>query len=154
MLLEIKKYPDPVLRKKTQEIKEVSEETRFLAENLAETMQKKDGLGLAAPQVGVSQRIIAVQGEKGVLIFLNPRIVSKSRKKEIMEEGCLSFPGVFLKIKRPKEVEVAAQNIQGQEVSVKAAGLLARVLQHEIDHLAGKLIIDRLSFFQKLKAKL
>lgn len=154
MLLEIKKYPDPVLRKKTQEIKEVSEETRLLAENLAETMQKKEGLGLAAPQVGVSQRIIAVQGEKGVLIFLNPRIVSKSRKKEIMEEGCLSFPGVFLKIKRPKEVEVAAQNIQGQEVSVKAAGLLARVLQHEIDHLAGKLIIDRLSFFQKLKAKL
>jgi peptide deformylase len=154
MILEIKKYPDPVLKQKTEEVKEISKEIEVLIGNMVETMQKKDGLGLAAPQVGVAKKIIVVQSSKGPMAFINPCIISKSKEKEIVEEGCLSFPGVWLKIKRSKGVEINALNIEGKEINLKAVGLLARILQHEIDHLEGKLIINRLSFFQKLKSKI
>lgn len=154
MILEIKKYPDPILKKKTEEVKEISKEIEVLIEDMVETMQKKDGLGLAASQVGVAKKIIVVQSQKGPMAFINPCIVSKSKQKEVSEEGCLSFPGVWLKIKRPKGVEIKALNIEGKEINLKAAGLLARILQHEIDHLEGKLIINHLNFFQRLKTKL
>ena len=151
--LEIKKYPDPVLKKKAVEIAEISSDIKRLAQDLAETMVKRDGVGLAAQQVGELKRIIAVQTEESPIVFINPKIIKKSKETEVMEEGCLSFPNLYLKIKRPREVEIEALSIDGEKKQIKAEGLLARVLQHEIDHLDGKLFIDRIGFFQRLKLK-
>jgi len=151
--LEIKKYPDSILRKKCQEVGEITSEIKRLAQDLAETMVKRDGVGLAAQQVGELKRIIAVQTEESPVVFINPKIIKKSKETEVMEEGCLSFPNLYLKIKRPREVEIEALSIDGEKKQIKAEGLLARVLQHEIDHLDGKLFIDRIGFFQRLKLK-
>jgi len=153
--LEVKIYPDPILRKKCQEVKEVTPEIRKLGEDMIETMTRNEpeGIGLAAPQVGVSKRVIVVQTEKEPVILVNPKITKRSKETEIMEEGCLSFPGLWLKIKRAKSAEVEALDKNGKEIKIKAEGLSARVLQHEIDHLDGILFIDRVGFFQRLKLK-
>lgn len=153
MVLEIKKYPDPVLRKKCDEVKEINEEIRKISRAMIEAKKNSRGIGLAASQVGILKRIIIVESEDEPYIFLNPEILEKSKKQEIMEEGCLSFPGLFLKIKRPKEVEIKALNLNGQKIKMKVDGLMARIFQHEIDHLNGILFIDRLSWWQKLKLK-
>jgi len=162
-ILEIKKYPDPFLRKKNQEVKEVTPEIKQLAENMVETMIKNQGIGLSASQVGELKRIIVVQlirertpEERSKItpqIFVNPKIIKKSRETIIDEEGCLSFPGLFLKIKRAKWVEIEALNEKGEKIHLETKGLPARIFQHEIDHLDGILFIDRLSFWQKLKFK-
>jgi len=156
MLLEIKKYPEIVLRKKAKEITEITSEIKKLAEGMTETMLKSqpEGVGLAAPQVGVSKRIIVVKTEKGPAVFINPKIVKKSRKKEAEEEGCLSLPGIWLKVKRVSEVELAALDINGKKIKIKIGGLLARIFQHEIDHLDGILIINRVNIIQKIKRTL
>jgi len=154
MVLEIKKYPDPILRKKSEEVKEVTEPVKKLGQEMIQTMMEKDGLGLAAPQVGKLKRIIVVQTVNGPGVFINPELIKKSRETEIKEEGCLSFPKLFLKIKRARETEIEALNSQGEKIKVKTEGLPARVFQHEIEHLDGILFIDRLSFWQKLKFKL
>jgi peptide deformylase len=154
MSKKIIKYPDPILRKKCEEVKEVTEEIKNLGWDMIETMTENQGIGLAAPQVGELKRIIVVQTEKGSEIFINPQIMKKSRETEIDEEGCLSFPGLFLKIKRAKEVEIEALNENGEKICLKTNGLPARIFQHEIDHLDGILFIDRLSFWQKLKLKI
>ena len=153
--LEIKKYGDPVLRKKCREVEktDITPEIQRLIEDMKETMEKNEGVGLAHPQIGGLKRIIIVQTEKGPLGFINPRIVKKTKETEIMEEGCLSLPGVFLKIKRRKGVEIKALDKEGGEVQIKTEGLAARIFQHEIDHLNGVLIIDRISFFQKLRIR-
>jgi len=151
-LLEIKKYPDPILKKKSYEVEKITNEIKKLIEDMAETMKKNNGVGIAAPQVGVLKRIIVIETENGIVPFINPKIIKKSKERETIEEGCLSFPGVFLKIKRPKEVEIEALNKEGKKI--KAKGLLARILQHEIDHLDGILLIDRLSFLEKIKFKI
>jgi len=163
-LLEIKFYPDPILRKKCQEVKEVTEEIKNLGWNMVETMEENEGIGLAAPQVGELKRMIVVHPIKersleektlrSPQIFINPKIVKKSKETLIDEEGCLSFPGLFLKIKRAKEVKIEALNERGEKIQVRAEGLPARIFQHEIDHLDGILFIDKLSFWQKLKLKL
>lgn len=144
------KYPAPVLRKKCQKIDKIDEETKKLSLDMTEIMTENQGIGLAASQVGELKRIIAVQMEERVEIFINPEIISKSKETEIMEEGCLSFPGLFLKIKRAKEIEIKTLNLEGEEFQLKAKGLLARVIQHEIDHLDGILFVDKASFWQKL----
>jgi peptide deformylase len=149
--LKIVKYPNPILRKRAREVKEITPEIKELALDMAETMNKNQGLGLAAPQVGELKRIIVVSFEDGPRIFINPEIVKKSKEKEVIEEGCLSFPGLFLKIKRAKETEVKALDENGKEIQIKDYGLISRVLQHEIDHLDGILFIDRLTFWQRLK---
>lgn len=151
MLLEIKKYPDPVLRKKAEKVEKVTEDILELAQSLAETMQKEDGLGLAAPQVGQLKRMIVLMVNKEPKVFLNPVVVKKSKEKETAEEGCLSFPEVFLEIKRPKTVEVETTDVSGERMRISAKGLLACAFQHEIDHLDGILFIDRAGFWQKLK---
>lgn len=153
MTRQVLKYPDSVLKKKSEEVREMTEEINKLAQDLKETMFASQGIGLAAPQVGVLKRVIAVQG-KTPLVFINPRIVRKSREIILEQEGCLSFPGLFLKIKRAKEVEIEALDESGEKISFKAEGLMARILQHEIDHLDGILCIDRLSFWQKLRLRL
>lgn len=161
--MEIKKYPDPILRKKAKEIKEITPEVKELGLDMLETMKEKEGIGLAAPQVGISQRIIAVQlisertveekTGKAPQILINPKIIKKSRETEIDKEGCLSFPGLWLQIKRAKKVEVRALNKDGKEVGIAAEGLPARILQHEIDHLDNILFVDRLGWLQRLKIR-
>lgn len=151
---EIIKYPNPILRKKSEEIKEITPEIKELALGMGKIMKKEKGIGLAAPQVGESKRIIVVQTEKGLDFFVNPKIIEKSKEKEVREEGCLSFPGLFLKIKRQKSVDIEAFNLNGEKIQIKAEGLPARTLQHEIDHLDGILFIDRLNFWQRLTPKL
>lgn len=150
MIKEIVKYPNPILRKRSEEIREITEEIKKLAQDMKEVMLVNQGRGLAAPQVGLLKRIIVVQSIQGPQVFFNPKIIKKSRETIIEEEGCLSFPGLFLKIKRAKEVVISSLNEKGEKISLKTEGLSARIFQHEIDHLDGILIIDRLTFFQKL----
>jgi len=150
MILEIRKYPDPILKSKSAEIKEITREVQDLGRKMVEAMIENDGIGLAGPQIGVSKKIIIVMTEEGPEVFINPRIVVMSGERELMEEGCLSVPGLFLKIKRSKGVEVEALTLQGKKVRIKAEGLLARIFQHEIDHLNGILFVDRISLRQKI----
>ena len=148
-------YPNKILRKKSEEVgEEIDEEIRNLAREMVEIMVKEDGIGLAAPQLGILKRIIVVMTENGPEVFINPVIVKKSKESETMEEGCLCFPGVFLKIKRVKRVEVEVLNLQGEKIRMKTEGLVARIFQHEADHLDGILFVDRASFWQKIKLKL
>lgn len=153
-VLEIKKFNNPVLRKKCEEVKEINGEIKKLIADIIETMEKNHGLGLAAPQIGILKRIIVARSDLAgfdISCLINPKIIKKSSKTEIGEEGCLSFPGLYLKIRRAKEVEVRGLDISGKEIKISASGLLARVLQHEIDHLNGILFFGRLGFFQKWK---
>jgi peptide deformylase len=154
MILEIKKHPDPILKKRALEIKELNEEVKSLAKDMIETMTEKDGVGLAGPQVGEGRRIVVVMTQEGPQVFLNPKIVSKSKEKELGEEGCLSLPDLFLKINRFKEVEVEALNLSGEKIKLQVKDFMARVFQHEIDHLDGILFIDRLSWRQKIWRRL
>lgn len=148
------KYPNPILRKKSEEIKEITPEVKELASDMTELMRNNQGIGIAAPQVGESKRIIVVQTEKGPQVLVNPRILKKGRDKDVMEEGCLCLPGLFLRIKREREVEAEALHLDGEKILIKAKGLLARILQHEIDHLDGILFIDKISFWQKIWQKI
>jgi len=135
-------------------VKKIDKEIRKLLVDMTQTMERNNGIGLAAPQVGVLKRIIVVKTDiEGQRFFelINPKILEKSKETEIGEEGCLSFPGFFLKIKRPKEIEVEGEDINGEKINFKAKGLFARVLCHEIDHLDGILFCDRLGFWQRLK---
>lgn len=143
------------MRKKAEEIKEITPEIKELAEDMTETMLKseRDAVGLAAPQVGVSIRMFVAQTRNGPGVFINPEI-SKKSGKEAVEEGCLSLPGLWLKVKRAKEIELEAIDINGKKIKTKAVGLFARILQHEIDHLNGVLIIDKASFWQKISRTL
>lgn len=152
-ILEIKKYPDPILRQRCQEIEKINDEILKLVEEMKKKMIEKNGVGLAANQIGVSKRIIIVQTESGPQVFINPKILNKSKETEILEEGCLSLSGLFLKIKRAKEVLIEAQDTDGKPLQIEAEDLTARIFQHEIDHLDGILFIDRLGFFQKLKIR-
>ncbi|HLM84481.1 MAG TPA: peptide deformylase [Candidatus Bathyarchaeia archaeon] len=144
--LKIIKYPNDFLRRKTREVKveELKDpKVQRLVFDMMKSMEDEKGVGLAAPQVGSDLRICTVAAEEEVYILVNPKIKSSSRKKDVFEEGCLSFPGKFFPVERPIKVKVQARNIAGEKVKIKADGLFARVLQHEIDHLDGILVIDR-----------
>ncbi|MFQ5868000.1 MAG: peptide deformylase [bacterium] len=142
--LTIRLYGDPVLRRKCREVEEMTGDVQKLIDNMAKLMHKNKGLGLAAPQVGMLKRVIIADVGDGLVSLVNPRILWR-QGKEIMSEGCLSIPGINLEIKRSKEVIVEGLNKEGEKVQLGAVGLLARVLQHEIDHLDGVLIVDRVS---------
>ena len=145
MLLEIKEYPSPILREKTAKIKNpLAPEIQELILNMTETMHKAQGLGLAASQVGFNLRLCIIETEDNFFTLINPKITAKSRKKISANEGCLSFPGIFLSISRASEVQVRYLDQAGAPQKIKATGLLARALQHEIDHLDGVLFIDRI----------
>lgn len=136
-------YPDPVLCKKCVEVSDPSSPfIQRLILNMQETLKKSKGIGLAASQIGVNQKVIVARLWKDEYVFINPHITSQSREKEVSEEGCLSLPGIYLNIKRSKKIRVKAINQEGKKIKIKAKGLLARVLQHEIDHLDGILITD------------
>ncbi|MCX6796596.1 MAG: peptide deformylase, partial [Candidatus Falkowbacteria bacterium] len=120
-----------------------SAEFKKFYRNLKFTMVKRDGVGLAAPQVGKNIRLFAMQTKDGPLIFINPKITKKSLTKEWSEEGCLSVPNTFGKVKRHKKITCLYQNDQGERKKIIANGLMAAVLQHENDHLDGILFIDK-----------
>jgi peptide deformylase len=142
--LSIITYPNPILLKKTQKIKDVTKpEIKALIFDMLETMEKNNGLGLAAPQVGKSIRLCVIKLDGKTHVLINPEIVSKSWRKSLAEEGCLSFPGQYISVKRSRSVKVKAQTRKGELVSISADGMLSRALQHEIDHLDGVLFIDK-----------
>ncbi len=145
MVLPIVTYPADVLRQKSKLIEvPFKNEIKELIFDMLETMDDNgNALGLAAPQIGKSLQLCIVKFEGKTHILINPRIKNKSWKKELGEEGCLSFPGKFLTIKRPTKVTVTALDKDGAPLTIKAEGLLARAFQHEIDHLNGVLFIDR-----------
>lgn len=144
-MLKIATYPSGILKKRAAFVKEITPDLRSLLLRMEETMKKHDGIGLAAPQVGISKQIILVQDAKKARAFCNPVLFFASKKQESDEEGCLSLPGLFLPVRRSAAVRVGCLTERGEQVIVEAEGLAARIFQHEIDHLQGKLIIDRIT---------
>lgn len=142
-LLEIRTLGDPVLRSKTRPVEKITDKTRRLINNMVVTMKNAEGLGLAAPQVGVLQKIIVVLVDDSLYKLVNPEIVSREGR-EIDEEGCLSIPGRSGPVSRAAKIVIKAQNEEGKNVKITADGLLARAFQHEVDHLHGELFIDKL----------
>jgi len=146
--LVIKKYPDKILRKNSVEVAKITNKERELFEKMLFTMRYFCGIGLAAPQIGISKKLIIAETEDRVVKLANPEIIY-TRGAGNMREGCLSVPSITIDIERPDRIIVEGLNEKGQTVEVKASGLLARVLQHEIDHLKGKLIIDYMNTFER-----
>lgn len=146
MVLPIKQFPDEVLRKPGEPVSfPLSKDMKKLTADMIDTVRATDGIGLAAPQVGKSVKLIIINLEKnGVPTFplYNARIASKSGGKIALEEGCLSIPGVYGMVRRPKKVKIVAQNARGEEIEIVDDGWVSRVAQHEIDHTNGILIID------------
>ncbi|MFH0969590.1 MAG: peptide deformylase [Patescibacteria group bacterium] len=148
--MKILTYPNKILEKKAKKIKKALDpEIQALAKNMMAILKEADGAGLAAPQVGKLLRLCVIQNDGEIFALINPKITSYSREKEIGEEGCLSFPGKFLLIKRSKKVKVRFLNEKGVETKLKTDGLLARIIQHEIDHLDGILFIERAKKWKK-----
>lgn len=141
-LLEIKLYPDPILRLEARAVPKITASVRKLLDDMAETMRAAEGVGLAAPQVGVSKRIIIVDVGEGLIELINPRL-EKREGLETAMEGCLSIPQYVGEVERAATVTVVGLNREGEEIRITGSGLLARALQHEIDHLNGILFIDR-----------
>ena len=143
-VLNVRRYGDPILRQKAQPVEAITPEIRKTLSDMLETMYYQVGIGLAAPQVGVSLRIILVDdGPRGPRALLNPAIVDQ-RGSVRGEEGCLSIPGFFGEVERSEWVRVEAMDAEGRPLSFEAKGLQSRVIQHELDHLDGVLFIDRL----------
>ena len=149
--LEIRLYGDPVLREKAAPVAEVDDSVRALAADMLETLEQADGVGLAGPQVGRKERIIIVhpppthpdEVRDEPRILVNPEVLEKGGPAESAEEGCLSIPGIYETVKRPRRVRVRALDLDGSGIEIEAEGILSRILQHEIDHLDGVLFIDR-----------
>jgi peptide deformylase len=154
-ILHICTYPEEILRQRAEPITEIDEEVVKLVDHMTETMYSAPGIGLAATQVGVAKQVLVVdiaprRPESELIVLINPEIVA-AEGEVIFEEGCLSVPDYQAEVKRHEKITVRGLNLKGEEVEIEAEGLLAVVLQHEIDHLNGMLFIDRLS---KLKRDL
>ena len=147
--LKIRFYGDVRLRRRAKPVKAVGEKERFILAEMSELMYLHGGIGLAAPQVGIDRQMVIVDVGKGPVALINPRIVKKNGT-ETMEEGCLSLPGISVRVKRAKNITVCALNENNERISLSVQDLFARALQHEIDHLRGRLIIDYANFIQKL----
>lgn len=146
-LLEILHYPDPRLRTKAKPVRQFGNDLQRFADDLLETMYDAPGIGLAATQVNVHQRVIAVdvsEHQDSPLILVNPQLSLHSEKLET-EEGCLSVPGFYESVTRAEHIDVKAQNPMGESIEMSASGILAVCIQHECDHLEGKLFVDYLS---------
>ena len=137
---------DRCLRQKAAPVKNINEEIRNIALNMIKIMQDGKGVGLAGPQVGLLKRIFVTQTEGNEpRIFINPSIIWTSQEQLNYEEGCLSLPGAYAEVKRPGQIKIQAWNEKGRAFTLEVSGILARVIQHEYDHLEGILFIDRLS---------
>lgn len=167
MIYEIKKYGNPILRKRSRRITDINGEIKKLAENMLETMHAYNGIGLAAQQIGRLECICVIDipqetsGGKPIhiesdppikmpLVLINPLIEMKE-DKVVLEEGCLSFPGIFTPVASASIIVVKYYDLNGTELKLKAGGLLATAIQHEMDHLKGKLLVDRMSVSEKMK---
>ena len=135
---------DEILKKRAREVEEINSKIKELAEDMMETMHKYDGVGLAAPQVGILKRVIVIDlyDEENVYTLINP-VIKKEKGEQIVDEGCLSFPNQYGKVRRPKTVVVETLDINGKKVRIEAKDLLAQALSHEIDHLNGEVFIDK-----------
>lgn len=151
-VLPIRVLGDPVLREETRPVAEVTDDVRRLIDDMLETMYAANGIGLAAPQVGRTERVCVVDVDGAKYALVNPEIVVADGKKEKAEEGCLSIPDVYADVERPGHVVVRAIDRDGQPFEAEATALLARCFQHEIDHLHGKLFLDHLSFLKRRSA--
>jgi peptide deformylase len=152
-VLDIRLYGDPVLRRKAEPIEGIDDEIRELAADMIDTMYEADGVGLAAPQIGLSIRMLVAdaehaEGEGAARVFINPEILEKDGEWKF-EEGCLSIPGIRADVVRPERIVLRYLDLDGNEQVEEMHELWARVLQHEIDHLDGKLFIDYLSQIKK-----
>ena len=166
MSLPICTYGNPVLRKKAREVKDINDDIRAFAREMLETMHKERGLGLAAEQVGRFERIFVIEiptesdmGDDGQrenpdiempLVFINPKITGHTDDVQVGQEGCLSFPDIFANVQRWYEVDAEYTDLAGQPQTLHAKGLLARAVQHELDHLDGILLVDRMSHVKKV----
>lgn len=141
-------YGDPVLVTPAEEIKRIDQEVQEMAEEMYHTMIKANGVGLAAPQIGESRQFCVIAysdgGQEYRIALINPRITGFFGPEEPFEEGCLSFPGLSATVLRPAGVSIEARDIHGELINIRSDGLLARILQHEIDHLQGKVFVDHL----------
>ena len=153
-LAHVRKFGDPVLRTRARPVERIDDTLRSEIERMGELMHDALGVGLAATQVGALHRVLVyrVQGQAPVAALINPEIEWRGNEEEIAEEGCLSLPAVLVEVERPIHVRVRALNEQGEEIVVEASGLEARVIQHEIDHLDGVLILDRTTRDQRKEA--
>ena len=155
-ILTIRKYPDPVLRGRADPVRTIDAKLRQLAANMTETMREANGVGLAAPQVGVPLRLAVVDFDPenhDLRVLVNPVIVKRSGRQELHDEGCLSFPEVRSQVKRSPKVIFHAQGLDGETAEYAAEGLAARAVQHEIDHLDGLLFIDKVGPSDKLSLR-
>ncbi len=143
MALEVKTFGDPVLKTRAARVKVFDDALLRLTEEMLVTMREREGVGLAANQVGRLRRVLVAGIEEDEYVLINPVIEARSDETEVLPEGCLSIPGILVDVERPVAVTVSGQDAAGEEVRFEAEGLLARVFQHEIDHLDGVLILDR-----------
>ena len=166
MSLAICNYGNPVLRKKAEEVTEITGQIHELAKDMLETMYEERGVGLAAEQVGRTERMFVIDippesdmGDDGQrenpdvempMVLINPKITAHSDEVQVGPEGCLSFPEIFANVERWYEVDAEYMNLEGHQVQVHAKGLLARAIQHELDHLDGILLVDRMSHVKKV----
>jgi peptide deformylase len=149
--MELVKYPAPILKKRAVAVVTFNRKLARIADEMLELMYRHNGLGLAAPQAGMSSKIIVANPsglEKDEIVLVNPQIAEFAGESS-HEEGCLSFPGIFARIERPRRVLCAAKALSGRDLVVDCDGLLARILQHEIDHLDGVLLVDRMNTAQR-----
>ena len=146
-------YPDEILEKKASKVGGV-DEVRDLIEEMKEVLRQADGVGLAAPQIGVSKQVFVVKDGHHYYAFMNPEIVERSEDTITTKEGCLSFPGLWIDVERPRKIKLEALTEDGDRMLIEAEGTGAVVFQHEIDHLFGNLFIDKLSGLEKIKAQI
>lgn len=172
-LKKILTFPDPILREVSSDVQTFDENLQILVEDMLETMYAANGIGLAAPQIGVLQRVVVIdtrqKDEEGAryhyeemteleksisqpMVLINPKVI-QGEGKTTYEEGCLSVPGFYETVERYQKIEVSTLDVMGKEIRFQADGLLAICIQHEMDHLMGKLFIDRLSFIKSSKIK-
>lgn len=155
-LLPILKYPDPRLHKVAAPVAQVDDRIRQLVRDMAETMYEAPGVGLAATQVDVHERVVVIDvSENGddLLVLINPEITWKSDEQQVFEEGCLSVPGIYDEVERAAEIHVRALNASGESFEFDADGLLAVCVQHELDHLQGKVFVEYLSGLKQSRLK-
>ena len=147
--------PQKTLREPSKEIPNVTDpQFKALVPQMIETMFKEDGVGLAAPQIGINVRLIVVSTKDGPLVCFNPVVIKRSWSTSLLQEGCLSVPGYYGKVRRHRRVEVAFTNEEGKQLKLAAHGLLAQIFQHEVDHIDGVLYVDRAKVVKEVTEEL
>ena len=156
-VLTVLHYPDPRLHKVAKPVAVVDERVRKIVADMAETMYEAPGVGLAATQVDIHERIIVIdvsEEQNQLMVFINPELVWASAEKKAWREGCLSVPEFFDEVERPDQIQVKALDVNGKSFEIKADGLLSVCLQHEMDHLLGKVFVEYLSFLKRNRISL